>query len=103
MEVMPHQQGATNYTQKSCNPGARNFPKIPTNNSKLYVSEGQHAASFNTKDPKILGATVTKFSYKGYVHPAAIHSPQCSWFLRTNCPTGRYYAILNVHDRCQPE
>jgi hypothetical protein len=60
MEVMLHQQGVTNYNQKSCNPGARNFSKIPMTNSKLYMSEGWHAASFNTKDPQILGATVTK-------------------------------------------
>ena len=103
MELMPHQQGATNYKEKSCNPGARNFSKIPTTNSKLYVSEGWHAASFNTKDPKILGPTVTIFSYKGSVHPAAIHSPQCGCFLQSKSPTSRCYAILNVCDRCRPE
>jgi len=69
MEVMLHQQGVTNYNQKSYNPGARNFSKISRTNSKIYMSEGWHAANFNTKDPQILGATVTKFSSTGSVHP----------------------------------
>jgi len=66
---MLHQQGVTNHNQKSYNPRVRNFSKISRTNSKFYMLEEWHAANFNTKDPQLLGATVTKFSCTGSVHP----------------------------------
>jgi hypothetical protein len=69
IEVMLHQQGVTNYNQQSYDPRPHNFSKTSRINSKLYVSEGQYEARFNARDPQILGATITKFSCKGSVHP----------------------------------
>ena len=73
MEVLLHQQGVTKYNQNSSNLGDRNFSKKSRSNSKFYMSEGCNAANFNTKDPQILGATVTKFSCTGSAHHTTIH------------------------------